>query len=829
MFSTPFKGSPMHSPSMMPSMNQKRFFDQDHHGLTSSSPMHQQQRQDYDIYGGAHGRNGHLTEERDTSLAFPSRFGTTIQSHLSPRNRQHGFSPSNNPYSHHGDIGQLQGVWNAFESVISALEKELQDCLSNKAIFEACVVQEQSHHEGKRMTTAEKNEEARIRKTKYENTLDVAMNRYKGTFSNAVMAAQKEIQASIERNLEEHRHHFSRQLADMERSYANRISERESYFARQLDTKAADCDREVRRMQNECDQSDSAFQKLQNDMSIQKQTLTQSLHAAEEGREAAVTELAATLETLKSTCASAQESEVKLQEVERDLAELQLTLEAEVETNQILRSAQEEMKQAVGVEQERSHLLQQEKQQMEHSLQDTCQTLEQANQEISVLREQVAEVPKLQDALSETIKSLRESKQEYEKLSQEFDSCKENLDHTSEINSMLAGKVSALESQVEDQMLDLEAARMSETDVEASLEECMKKIKDQMLDLEAARMSEADVEASLEESLKKIDELTLLQKNLQDTQELNAKKFSEQMEALKQATAENEKLQQLNSSLRKERDGLKASMKKLQDECNEERNKIAIALSGFDEEMASAEANLRSTRKELEEEKAKVKVLRLPLEEATKKMEDEIALLKEENESDKAKFEKEASVYNEAIKMLQKQCDLLQGLVDNGCEKCSRNELTNEAHESGSSTEWEEVLKERDDEILQLKEKCVKREEFMATLEKLCAKARHDLVTLRKEKKDLEVAIQRYTNVHDIARCDDGTSKAVDELFGPIIDKAPSMNDIDNVINKGEKEFKNIITYVEDQIGAGVASCGDYGVECTLDEQDHQQDPPDSM
>ncbi len=802
----------------MPSMNQKRFFDQ---ALTPSSPMHQQQqqRQDYDIYGGAQGRNGHLTEERDTS--YP-RFGTTMQSHLSPRNRQHGFSPSSSPYPH-GDIGQLQGVWNAFESVTSALEKELQDCISNKAIFEACVLQEQSHHEGKRMTTAEKNEEARLRKTKYENTLDIAMNRYKGTFSNAVMNAQKEINASMERKLEEHRHHFNRQIADMERSFTSRISERESYFARQLDTKEADFNREVRRIQNECDNSDSAYQKLQNDMSIQKETLTQSLHAAEEGREAAVTELAATLETLKSTCASAQHSEVRLQEVERDLAELQLTLEAEMETNQILRSAQEEMKQAISVEQERSHMLQQRNQEME----------EQANQEINDLRVKVAEVPRLQDALSETIKSLRESKQEYEELSHEFECCKDNLEQTSEMNSMLAGKVSALESQVEDQALDLEAARMSEAEVEASLEECMKKIMDQTVDLEAARMSEADVEASLEESRKKIDELTLLHESLQEKQELSEKKHSDEIDALKEATAENEKLQQLNSSLEKERDTLKANMKKLQDECSDERSKVAIALEGFDEEMASAEANLRSTKKELEEEKAKVKLLGTPLEEATKKMEDEITLLKEENESDRIKFEKEASVYNEAIKMLQKQVDLLQGLVDAGCEKCSRNELTNnEAYESESMAELEQMLKERDDEILELKEKCIKREEFMATLEKLCSKARNDLITLRKEKKDLEATIQRYSNVHDIAKCDDGTSQAVDDLLGPIIDKAPSMRDIDNVIDKGEKEFKNIITYVEDQIGAGVASCGDYGVECTLNEQDQhsairQQDPPD--
>lgn len=886
MFSSGFNGSPMHSPSMMASTSQKRFFGQDYPALTPLSPMHQQQRQDYNAYGGAQGRNGHLTEERDTSLSLSSpRYGTSMQSHLSPRNRHHGgFSPKNSSYPH-GDIGQLQGVWNAYESVTSELEKELRDCLSNKAIFEACVVQEQCHHQGKRMSTVEKNEEANLRKMKYENVLDVAINRQKGLFSSAVMAAQKEIQNSMDRKVEEHRQHLSqqlsRQLADMERSFANRSSEQELSYTRQKEN----FKREINRLQNECNQADSAIQKLKNDMSIQRQTLTQSLHAAEEGREAAVTELTATIGTLKSTCASAQKTETKFHQVEKDLAELQHTLNAEMETNQILRSAEEEMKQVISFEHERCDMLQRKNQEMEYSLQDTCKNLEQANQENSELREQVKEVSKLQDALSATIKSLRESKQEFEKLSEEFDGCQENLQQKAELNSILVGKVSALESQIEemecslqdtyknieqanqenselredlqaekmskaqekmskaqleasleecmkrieDLTLELQAAEKSEADVEASLQECMKKIEDQNIDLQAARMSEADVEASLEECMNKIDELTSLQKNLQDMQELNEKEHSQQMEALKQATAENEKVQHLNSILEKERDELMESMKKLEKECNEERDKIASALEGFDEEMASAAIKLRSTQKELEEEKAKVKAHELSLEEATKEMEDKLRLMKEENESAYVKFEKEASVYNEAIKMLQKQVDLLQGLVDTGCEKCTRNKLaSDEAYESSVVKELEEKLKKRDDEIMHLKDKCVKREESMVTLEKLCAKARNDLITVRNENKSLEVEIQRYTNFHDVANCDDGTSKAVDELLGPIIDAAPSMNDIDNMIDIGEKELKNIMTYVANEIGA---SCGE-GVEITLNEQDRnsarrQLDPPD--
>jgi membrane carboxypeptidase/penicillin-binding protein PbpC len=71
----------------------------------------------------------------------------------------------------------------------------------------------------------------------------------------------------------------------------------------------------------------------------------------------------------------------------------------------------------------------------------------------------------------------------------------------------------------------------------------------------------------------------------------------------------------------------------------------------------------------------------------------------------------------------------------------------------------------------------------------------------------------------DIARCDDGTNKAVDDLVGPIIDAAPSLNEIDDMIDKGEKEFKTIMSNVEKQLRIGVKACGEYAVECALDDE----------
>ena len=788
---------------MTSTLSQKKFFSPDHQAWPPSSPMQQQQqqqqqqqRQDFNA------SSGHLPEERDNTLR-PSQVGTTIQSHLSPRNRQYGMSALGGGFNSSLNAGQLQGVWNAFETVTSELGKELQDCLSNKAIFESCVVQEQSIHQGRRMTASEKSEEAEMRKLKYENALNITLNRQKGLFANAILSAQKEIQSTLDRKVAEMEMRFVRQHADMERSYGKQSSEREDYFSRSKD----DFHREIRRLKNECDQADSTVQRLQNDMAIQRQALTQSLHDAEKGREAAVTELTSTLETLKSTCSSAQETEKQLRIAERDLSELQTqhrlendranllqqTLDAEVETTRILRSAQEEMKQVIGIEQERSDLLQRKLDEESLSKQEISQALQQANDENSELREQAEQVSKLQNALSETIKSLRMSKEELCELSEEFDACQESLERASEMNSMLVSKISTLESQVEDQLLDLEAARMSEADVEKTVDDLTTKLN--------------DTEASL-------------QKSLQQIEEFNEKKNSDQMEALKQAITLNEKLKEVNASLGKERDGLKSSLKKLREEYNNERSQIAGALEGFDEEMASAEAKLRSAQKELEEEKEKVARLGLPLEEATKALEDEVTTLKADAESTRVKFEKEASVYNEAIKMLQKQVDILQGLVDAGCDKCSsRNDgeaasnIKTEVYDSTLVAELEEILKQRDNQIIDLKEKCFKREESIVHLEKLCAKARNDLLNLRSQKKDLEAAVKRYTSINAIAQCDDGTAQAADDLFGPIIDAAPSLNDIDDLIDQGEKEFNAIMTHVE-------KACGEYGVECTLNEQD---------
>lgn len=808
MYSPSFNGNPMHSPSMMTStVSQKRLFSPDHQAWPPSSPMQQQQQQQRQDFNA---NSGHLPEERDNALR-PSQVGTTIQSHLSPRNRQYGLSALGGGFNSSLNAGQLQGVWNAFETVISELGKELQDCLSNKAIFESCIVQEQSIHQGRRMTASEKSEEAEMRKLKYENALNITLNRQKGLFANAISSAQKEIQSTLDRKVAEMEMRFVRQHADMERSYGKQSSEREDYFSRSKD----DFHREIRRLKNECDQADSTVQRLQNDMAIQRQALTQSLHDAEKGREAAVTELKSTLETLKSTCSSAQETEKRLRIAERDLSELQLesdraseawsmeneranllqkTLDAEVETTRILRSAQEEMKQVIGIEQERSDLLQRKLDEESLSKQEISQALQQAIDENSELREQAEQVSKLQNALSETIKSLRMSKEELCELSEEFDTCQESLERASEMNSMLVSKVSTLESQVEDQLLDLEAARMSEADVEKTVDDLTTKL--------------TDTEA-------------LLQKSLQQIEEFNEKKHSDQMEALKQATTLNDKLKEVNASLGKERDGLKSSLKKLREEYNNERSQIASALEGFDEEMASAEAKLRSAQKELEEEKEKVARLELPLEEATKALEDEVTTLKADAESTRVKFEKEASVYNEAIKMLQKQVDILQGLVDAGCDKCSsRNDgeatsnIKAEVYDSKLVAELEEILKQRDNQIIDLKEKCFKREESIVALEKLCAKARNDLLNLRSQKRDLEAAVKRYTSINAIAQCDDGTVQAADDLFGPIIDAAPSLNDIDDLIDQGEKEFNAIMTHVE-------KACGEYGVECTLNEQNH--------
>merc|ERR1712008_130493 len=66
------------------------------------------------------------------------------------------------------------------------------------------------------------------------------------------------------------------------------------------------------------------------------------------------------------------------------------------------------------------------------------------------------------------------------------------------------------------------------------------------------------------------------------------------------------KLRRLNIELESETDALKDKLKKVEKDYSEDRDKIASALVGFEEEMTAAEGKLRGALDDLEKEKSKV-------------------------------------------------------------------------------------------------------------------------------------------------------------------------------------------------------------------------------
>lgn len=70
---------------------------------------------------------------------------------------------------------------------------------------------------------------------------------------------------------------------------------------------------------------------------------------------------------------------------------------------------------------------------------------------------------------------LQELTSEQSELAENFNACKGHLEKQGEANSVMASKVAKLEETVEDQLIELQAAKLSEADVESSLAESMKK------------------------------------------------------------------------------------------------------------------------------------------------------------------------------------------------------------------------------------------------------------------------------------------------------------------------------------------------------------------
>lgn len=343
-----------------------------------------------------------------------------------------------------------------------------------------------------------------------------------------------------------------------------------------------------------------------------------------------------------------------------------------------------------------------------------------------------------------------------------------------------------------------------------------------------------------------------------------------ELSSLRESKAECDRLRELNDGLEAETSALKEKLRKIEGEYGEDREKIATALAGFDEEMTNAEAKLRSVLDELEQEKKKVKNLteaqsglpnmELPETSDRKAFETELQKVKEECETRVDKYKKDIGVYEEAIKMLQKQVDILEDLSSAPeCAKClemgkmkaseetrveqlvakakqeAKEEVRDEVREefiyqiNTQQLEHDRVVKEKDANISALQEKYNFRKDNMDQLEQLCSRARQDLSHLMDQKDYLEKSLERSIHyIKDLKQSQqaiasgatdaielvmasspgEGFLNELDDICGPIFESTPTIT-----IPKDIKSLKDVgaeldalLASVEVQIGMGL--CG---------------------
>lgn len=351
--------------------------------------------------------------------------------------------------------------------------------------------------------------------------------------------------------------------------------------------------------------------------------------------------------------------------------------------------------------------------------------------------------------LEERVGALHASESECAQLSSEFQVCTDRLDKTSEMSLLLEAKVDRLEAKVNDQIMDLEAARLSEAEVERSLTETVQAKEDLETDLRHAKREMQQRVEAIESRLRHtINEMQTVTEQLTEECRQKGQKVAELEEAenelselrklksgleFKRDELSNEcnKLQKWNIGLESETAALKEKLGNVEKDYSEDRDKIASALAGFDEEMTKAGAMMKEMKEveanlmdELMKEKANVKDLIDSHEKAAKEraMGDEAFIQNMENErehfetkmneaekahaelmdelekeklkvkdliksqvdevEDKtaelskakekvAKYQQDIGVYEEAIRMLQKQVDILQQMADAECDKCT--------------------------------------------------------------------------------------------------------------------------------------------------------------
>ncbi len=339
---------------------------------------------------------------------------------------------------------------------------------------------------------------------------------------------------------------------------------------------------------------------------------------------------------------------------------------------------------------------------------------------------------------------------ELKRVCQEFNIKMNNL---SEINSLLEFKVERLEAKVLDQVIDLEAARMSEAEVEKSLAEC----EHNRLELDELTQH---LDAELRKTLNECEKINELFEEVSNEKREMAAVLEEQIreiEAMKLKSAEDEHA------------------------CNEERTEITGLLAGFDAEMSIAEEKLKSVlqsnadleseiaslkahlesereasnmklensqivietlqdevQKRLQAFKEKEETLKKNMQDEINNIEDQFVRINDECNARLSKYEADIGVYEEAIQMLRNQVHLLQKLqhsqneesvqlteseelrIDRSTEglEAMKDKLTETMKEKlkDSMKELKEELKETMDEDLNDELKKEARQEFLPSI-----------------------------------------------------------------------------------------------------------------
>jgi chromosome segregation ATPase len=463
------------------------------------------------------------------------------------------------------------------------------------------------------------------------------------------------------------------------------------------------------------------------------------------------------------------------------------------------------------------------------------QHLQIANEVGSTLKNKLTE---MQAKFEEQVQMSQASSSECLKLTRKCEELNLKLDNIIEINSLLEVKVERLEATIQDQMIDMEAARMSEAEVEKSLADSLqygseldnvarnldtelkktlseyekvkeqlglvshekdKRLKqlgeeldrasqdnrilkneldniteiksllevkverleatmqDQMIDMEAARMSEAEVEKSLADSLQYGRELDNVARNLDTELKKTLSEYEKVKEQLGLVSHEKGELAVAYEEVTMELEALK--LKRAEDEhaYNHERNEITGALACFDSEMSNAEeklssvlqlnANLESEvaslRTQLESDKhaenmklsnaqivietlqdevrqlvqtfkEKEETLKKNMQDEINNLEEQFVMVNDELNAQVSKYDADIGVYEEAIRMLRDQVDFIQNLADNQysrCEKCAQNDDDVESRIVASTLEGMEEEMEAMQDMLKdtMKEKLKER------------------------------------------------------------------------------------------------------------------------